>query len=106
MGNTLKEVRESKGITQKFVASQLGISRQQYHTIENHPNYVPKITHPPGQPGGRDHRKPHRRSDVQLLLLGRRSRSGAEARDHRPRRQHLVRHCRYHFRPLQSLRRL
>ena len=45
MGNTLKEVRESKGITQKFVASQLGISRQHYHTIENHQNYVPKITH-------------------------------------------------------------
>ena len=45
MGNALKEVRESKGITQKFVAGQLGISRQHYHTIENHPNYVPKITH-------------------------------------------------------------
>ena len=45
MGNALKEVRESKGITQKFVASQLRISRQHYHTIENHKNYVPKITH-------------------------------------------------------------
>ena len=45
MGNALKEVRESKGITQKFVAGQLGISRQHYHTIENHKNYVPKITH-------------------------------------------------------------
>lgn len=45
MGNALKEVRESKGITQKFVASQLDISRQHYHTIENHKNYVPKITH-------------------------------------------------------------
>ena len=45
MGNTLKEIRESKGITQKFVANQLGISRQHYHTIENHQDYVPKITH-------------------------------------------------------------
>lgn len=45
MGNALKEVRESKGITLKFVASQLDISRQHYHTIENHPNYIPKITH-------------------------------------------------------------
>ena len=45
MGNALRKVRESKGITQKFVADQLGISRQHYHTIENHQNYVPKITH-------------------------------------------------------------
>lgn len=45
MGNALREVRESKGITQKFVANQLGISRQHYHTIENHQDYVPKITH-------------------------------------------------------------
>lgn len=45
MGNALKEVRESKGITQKFIASKLDISRQHYHTIENHQNYVPKITH-------------------------------------------------------------
>ena len=45
MGNALKEVRESKGITRQFVASKLGISRQHYHTIENHKNYVPKITH-------------------------------------------------------------
>lgn len=33
----LKEVRESKGVTQTAVARQLGISRQMYSHYENNP---------------------------------------------------------------------
>ncbi len=36
MGNALKEVRESKGITQKFVASQLVVKNNPIAYLENH----------------------------------------------------------------------
>ena len=35
INKNIKTIRQSKGLTQKFVAEQLGMSQMQYHRIEN-----------------------------------------------------------------------
>lgn len=35
INKNIKSIRQSKGITQKFIAEQLGISQMQYYRIEN-----------------------------------------------------------------------
>lgn len=44
MAHTLREVRESKGITQVFIAKKLGyIDSAQYNRIEKDKDYVPRL---------------------------------------------------------------
>lgn len=40
LGNNVKKERISKGISQSKMASDLGISRQTIHSIENHKSYA------------------------------------------------------------------
>lgn len=35
INKNIKTIRQSKGLTQKFVAQKLGMSQMQYHRIEN-----------------------------------------------------------------------
>ena len=37
---TIREVREEAGLTQQYMADQLGVSRQQYANYERHPERV------------------------------------------------------------------
>ena len=37
---TLKQMRDSKGLTSAYVASQLGISRRQFNRIESNEGYL------------------------------------------------------------------